>query len=129
MESQETTYEKVKSCLVDVLSVDEEEVTPEAALIDDLGAESIDFVDIIFRLEKSFGMKIPRGELFPQDFFSNKEFVKDGKFTTTGVDAFRTRYPFIDIKSDDGGIEVSKLTKSYTVDMLVKFIQLKQQSK
>ena len=58
-------FEKVKTCLVEALGVDDDEVTPEATMVGDLGAESIDFLDIVFRLEEAFDIKIPRGELFP----------------------------------------------------------------
>src|SRR5206468_6300906 len=59
--TRDEIYSKVQGVLVDALGVDEEEVTPKASLIDDLGAESIDFLDIVFRLEKAFDIKIPRG--------------------------------------------------------------------
>ena len=68
MPSKEEVFEKVREALVDALGVDDDEVTPEATLVGDLGAESIDFLDIVFRLEKSFDIKIPRGELFPRTF-------------------------------------------------------------
>ena len=58
--SSEQIYAKVQQVLEDALGVDPEEVTPKAALIDDLGMESIDALDIVFRLEKAFSIKIPR---------------------------------------------------------------------
>lgn len=121
----EQTYNKIRDCLVDVLGVDQDEVKAEASLIDDLGAESIDFVDLIFRLEKAFGMKIAQGELFPQDFFSNKEYVDGGKFTAKGLELFRSKYPFIDMNGA-ADLPVNKLSKLYTVQMLVNFIAHKQ---
>jgi len=66
MPTRDEIYEKVSATLVEALNVDEDEVTPEATLQGDLGAESIDFLDIVFRLEREFGIKIPRGELFPE---------------------------------------------------------------
>lgn len=129
MENHEAIYEKVKSCLVDVLGVDDDDIEKGSALIEDLGAESIDFVDIIFRLEKTFGIQIPRGELFPQDFFNNKEYVADGKLTARGLETFGKEYPFIELKSAGKDVKVSDLSKFYTVDMLVKFVDRKQQLK
>ncbi|NIP86861.1 MAG: acyl carrier protein, partial [Planctomycetales bacterium] len=67
MATKEEVFDKVQAALVDALGVDDDEVTPEATLVGDLGAESIDFLDIVFRLEKAFSIKIPRGELFPED--------------------------------------------------------------
>jgi acyl carrier protein len=70
--------------VADALGCDLAEVKPDASLIEDLGAESIDFLDIVFRLEKSFGIKIERGELFPEDILTNTEYVDDGKVTKDG---------------------------------------------
>ena len=70
MATQEEIFDKVRETLVDALGVDDDEVTPEATLIEDLGAESIDFLDIVFRLERNFDIKIPRGELFPENLAS-----------------------------------------------------------
>jgi len=50
-------------------------------MVGDLGAESIDFLDIVFRLEKAFGIEIPRAELFPEDILTSAEYVQDGKVT------------------------------------------------
>ena len=65
--------------LVDALGVDEEEVTPQATLVGDLGAESIDFLDIVFKLEKAFSVEIPRKDLSPEDILTNAAYVQDGK--------------------------------------------------
>jgi len=118
------TFQKIRECLVTVLGVDEDEVKAEASLIEDLGAESIDFVDLIFRLEKTFGIHIPQGELFPQDFFSNKEYVANGKFTAKGLEVFKVRYPFIELNGTSD-LPVSQLSKLYTVKMLVNYIKTK----
>ena len=69
MPTQEEIYSKVSATLVEALNVDEEEIKPTSTLQGDLGAESIDFLDIVFRLEREFAIKIPRGELFPESIF------------------------------------------------------------
>ena len=97
MPTKDEVFEKIQVALVDALGVDEDEVTPEATLVGDLGAESIDFLDIVFRLEKSFEIKIPRGELFPEDILTNSEYVKDGRVTDVGVQALRKRMPFANL--------------------------------
>jgi acyl carrier protein len=82
MPSQEEIYTRVSATLVEALHVDEEEIKPTATLQGDLGAESIDFLDIVFRLEREFGIKIPRAELFPESIFQgDPEFVQDGRVT------------------------------------------------
>ena len=78
MPTQDEIFEKIQVALVDALGVDDDEVTPEATLVGDLGAESIDFLDIVFRLEKAFDISIPRDELFPEDILTNADYVHDG---------------------------------------------------
>src|SRR5213595_3620715 len=98
MPSQEEIYAKVSATLVDALNVDEEEIKPTSTLQGDLGAESIDFLDIVFRLEREFGIRIPRGELFPESIFQgDPEFVQDGKVTDKGLQELHQRMPFADL--------------------------------
>ena len=85
MPTKDEIYAKIKVALVDALGVDEDEITPEATLVGDLGAESIDFLDIVFRLEKAFNIKIPRGELFPEDVLTDAKYVQDGRVTDGGL--------------------------------------------
>src|SRR5947209_1456555 len=99
MPTQEEIYTKVSATLVEALNVDEDEINPTATLQGDLGAESIDFLDIVFRLEREFGIKTPRGELFPESIFQgDPEFVQDGKVTEKGLAELRTRMPFANLQ-------------------------------
>src|SRR4029453_14390406 len=98
MPSRDEIYSKVSATLVEALNVDEDQINPQATLVGDLGAESIDFLDIVFRLEREFGIKIPRGELFPGAIFQgDPEFVQDGKITPKGMVELRTRMPYADL--------------------------------
>ena len=90
-------FGKVKETLVDALGVDDDEVTEEATMVGDLGAESIDFLDIVFKLEKTFDIQIPRDELFPDDILTSAEFVQDGKVTADGLTKLKARMPFADL--------------------------------
>src|SRR5437870_13451746 len=91
---------KVARVLVEALSVDEEDIKPTATLQGDLGAESIDFLDIVFRLEREFGIKIPRGELFPESIFQgDPDFVQNGRVTEKGLAELRARMPFADLST------------------------------
>src|SRR6478672_9605842 len=82
MPSQDEIYTKVSATLVEALNVDEEDIKPTATLQGDLGAESIDFLDIVFRLEREFGISIPRGELFPESVFQgDPDFDQDRRLT------------------------------------------------
>src|SRR4051812_31896189 len=102
MSASEEIFGKVARVLVEALNVDEDEVTPAATLQGDLGAESIDFLDIVFRLEREFGIKIPRGELFPDSVFQgDPDFVREGRVTDKGMGELRSRMPYADL----GGFE------------------------
>src|SRR6266516_2775319 len=95
MFASEEIYDKVTHVLVQTLNVDEDELTPTATLQGDLGAESIDFLDIVFRLEREFGMRIPRGELFPESIFQgDPDFVCEGRVTDRGMGELRSRMPY-----------------------------------
>ena len=118
-------FEKVQATLVDALGVDEEDVTREATLQGDLGAESIDFLDIVFRLERNFAIKIPRGELFPENVVSDPEMLSNGKLTAKGLEELKSRMPFADLSSFEANPEVEKIADLYTVDMLVQYVQSK----
>src|SRR5881275_2916404 len=100
MLTQDEIYSKVSETLVEALNVDEDEISPTATLQGDLGAESIDFLDIVFRLEREFGIKIPRNELFPESIFQgDPEFVQNGKVTDKGLAELRQRMPFADLSA------------------------------
>src|SRR6201993_5079625 len=125
MPTRDEIYGKAKATLVDALGVDEEDVTHGATLQGDLGAESIDFLDIVFRLERNFGIKIPRGELFPENVVSDPEMISGGKLTAKGLDELRTRMPYADLTAFAADPDVEKIGDLYTVDMLVQYVQSK----
>jgi acyl carrier protein len=125
MPTYEQIFEKVQATLVDALGVDEDEVKRDATLQGDLGAESIDFLDIVFRLERNFGIKIPRGELFPENLTADPEWIADGKLTSKGVEELKARLPFADITKIEQDPSVDKIGDLYTVDMLVQYVQSK----
>ena len=123
MPTKEQVFEKVQNALVEALGVDEEEVTSEATLVGDLGAESIDFLDIVFRLEKAFGIKIPRGGLFPENILSNDQFVKDGKVTARGIEELRKRMPCANLASFEKDPRVSNFSNLFTVEMINRYVE------
>jgi len=124
MPSQQEIYAKVSATLVDALNVDQDEITPKSTLQGDLGAESIDFLDIVFRLEREFGIKIPRNELFPESIFQgDPEFVQNGKVTERGLSELRTRMPFADISKFESNPDLNKISDLFTVEMITKYIE------
>ena len=123
MPTQDEIYQKVQATLVDALGVDEDDVTRDATLQGDLGAESIDFLDIVFRLERNFGIKIPRGELFPENVVSDPEMIHNGMLTAKGLEELRVRMPYADLSGFAAHPDVEKIGDLYTVDMLVHYVQ------
>ena len=112
--------------LVDALGVDEEEVTGKATLMGDLGAESIDFLDIVFRLEKAFDIKSPREELFPAEtLLNNHELVSNGKLTAKGLAELREKMPHTDISVFQNDPDINKLGDLFTVNSIVTYITSK----
>jgi acyl carrier protein len=124
MMTQAEIYRKVSETLVESLNVDDGDVTPGATLQGDLGAESIDFLDIVFRLEHEFGIKIPRGELFPESIFQGTpEFVQDGKVTDKGLQELRQRMPFADLTVFEKNPEVGRIGDLFTVNLIARYIR------
>ncbi len=123
--SKEEVFEKVKESLVEALSVNDDEVTRDATMVGDLGAESIDFLDIVFRLEKAFDIEIPRAELFPEDILTDPEYVKDGKVTEAGVAELKKRMPFADLSKFEQKPDVREFGNLLTVNDLCRYVESK----
>ncbi len=124
VQTEEEIYTKVSATLVEALNVDEEDIKPTATLVSDLGAESIDFLDIVFRLEREFGIKIPRGELFPESIFQgDPDLVQNGRVTDKGLHELRTKMPFADISKFEANPELSHLSDLFTVELITRYIQ------
>ncbi len=121
-------FDKVQEVLVDALAVDDDEVTSEATLIGDLGAESIDILDISFKLEQTFGFKIAQGELFPEGVAQNPEYVENGRVTDKGIGLLRERLPHFDFASIESDPSVENIASIFTVDALVNFCDQKLQA-
>jgi acyl carrier protein len=121
--SREEIYSKVQGVLVDALGVDDEQVKPTARLRQDLGAESIDFLDIVFRLEKAFSIKIPRGEMIPEGVMTDPNFVQNGRVTPAGMIELKKRMPYVDLTEFEKDPQVDQLP--FTVDAVVNYVQTK----
>ncbi|MCH2113355.1 MAG: acyl carrier protein [Pirellulales bacterium] len=122
MPSKEEIFDKVREALVDALGVDDDEVIPTATLQGDLDAESIDFLDIVFRLEKAFDIKIERGELFPEDILTDAAFVQDGKVNEAGIAKLRERMPFADLTNFEAEPVIQNLGQQLTVKDMCNFV-------
>jgi acyl carrier protein len=124
--SREDIYAKVKETLVDALGVDEDEVTEQATLMGDLGAESIDFLDIVFRLEKTFNIKIPREELFPaESVLNNAQYVDNGKLTPAGLAKLKQQMVHVDFTEFEKNPDLNRISDLFRVDSIVNYVQSK----
>jgi acyl carrier protein len=125
-QSRDEIFGQVREVLVDALGADEDEVTAQATLMGDLGAESIDFLDIVFRLEKAFEIKIPREELFPaENLMNDAELIKDGKLTKKGLTQLREKMPHTNLTGFEKDPDINKIADLFTVDAIVNFIETK----
>ncbi|HEY2155074.1 MAG TPA: acyl carrier protein [Isosphaeraceae bacterium] len=125
MTAPDRIFAKVKTVLVQALGVDEDDVTPAASLLGDLGAESIDLLDIVFRLEREFAITIPRGELFIEPASpGGPNYLRDGRMTADGLAALRARMPYADL-SDREHDRLDDVTDLFTVDLLVRYVAWK----
>jgi acyl carrier protein len=124
--THEEIFSKVRTTLIDALNVDESEVTPTARLQGDLNAESIDFLDIVFRLERQFNLKIPREDLFPESIFAgDPRFVSDGKVNAEGLVELQTRMPYADLSKFKLDPRLDKINDLFTVDLIVRYLESK----
>jgi acyl carrier protein len=122
---REEVFAKVRQALVDALSVEEDEVTEDATLTGDLQAESIDILDIVFRLEKAFGIKISQEELTPRDVLSNPDYVNNRKLNAAGLAALKERVKHADWSKFEQDPDIDKILDVFTVGTIVNFVEAK----
>lgn len=116
---------QVKAVISQALKVDENKIDLRSSLIKDLGAESIDFLDIVFRLEKTFKIKIPKGELFPEKILTDTRFAKEGKVTEAGIEELKKRIPSGNWDAFSKNPLVANLGDVFTVGMIVDYLTQK----
>ena len=126
MSAFDEIYGRLTRVLVESLNVDEGDITPTATLQGDLGAESIDFLDIVFRLEREFGIRIPRGELLPESVFQgDPDFVRDGRVTEQGMGELCSRMPYADLSAFDQDRRLTAVPDLFTVGLVVRYVEWK----
>jgi len=123
--SRDEIFGKIRDVLTDALGVDDDEVLATATLQGDLGAESIDFLDIVFRLEKEFSIKIPKGELFPDDILNNADFVDGDRMTPQGLETLKKAMPHADFSDFEADPLVSKMPDLFTIKTIVTYVEKK----
>ncbi len=124
MDEQEIVS-KVRQCVATALGRDEDEVQVDKKLQSDLEAESIDYLDITFQLEKAFGISIDKDELFPQKIFQDEELVKNGVVTEKGLQFLEEKLPFADLATFRKDPRVTRVPDLFTVGLLVNYVKTK----
>jgi acyl carrier protein len=119
---ESTIFDKVQETLASALGVEKSDIKPEASLTRDLGAESIDFIDIMFRLEKTFDIKIPSGDLFPGNILNDPRFVQNGSVTAAGINELRTKLPYLDVDTFSRDPQIARLGDFFTVKMVLDYL-------
>ena len=120
----ESIYPKVREIIADVLVIDEDEINLQSRLIVDLGAEYIDFLDVVFQLEKEFSIKIPRGQLEKnaRGELSEAEFEKGGVLTAAGLDALKNYLNEVPAEHFKANMKVNEIPLLFTVETFCKLV-------
>ena len=126
MPASDEIYAKVTKVLVEALGVEEDDIKPSSTLQGDLGAESIDFLDIMFRLEREFVIKVRQGELFAEPVLQGDvEILQDGRVTDEGLAALRAQLPYAEFRDLERDRRLNRIDDLFTVDLLTSFITWK----
>ena len=125
MASREEIDSAVKDAVAEALALDEDEVTPDATLMDELGAESIDLLDILFRIEKGVGVKIQASDLGDhiQGGIPDEEFGDENEMVTPkGLEQLSKVMPQIDPKEFEGKLKAEEVIQHFTVKNLTDMV-------
>lgn len=123
-------FPKMQEIVAEVLMIDEEDVKADSRLIADLGAESIDFLDLVFQLEKEFDIKIPRGQLEKEarGSLTDEQFETDGVITDEGITQIKAYFSEVPAEHFPSPMKVSEIPTIFTVNTFAKLV-LREQAK
>jgi len=126
----EAVYPTVAATVADALGCDPEDVKLDVSLIEGLDAESIDFLDLVFRLERAFKVKIPRGKIVEdaRGDLPEAEFEQKGMVTDVGMTrlrAFLSEVPADRIKPP---LKVAEVPRLFTAETFCKLVVRSQKA-
>ena len=123
-------FPKVAELVADAIGCEPDEVKRDSSLIDDLGAESIDFVDIIFRLQRSFHVKIPRGKIVEEarGNLSESEFEKGGVVSEAGLALLRRYLSEVPAERFPSPLNVGDIPQLFTIETFCKLVIRQQRA-
>jgi acyl carrier protein len=120
----EAVFPKVAQVIADALGCDVDDVKPQVPLIEGLDAESIDFLDLVFRLERSFGVKIPRGKIVEdaRGDLPESEFERNGIVTDTGLARLREFLSEVPAERFEGPMKTADIPRLFTPETFCKVV-------
>ena len=123
-------FPKVAETMADALACDVEKVKPDASLINDLGAESIDFLDIVFRLERAFKVKIPRGKIVEEarGDLAESEFDQGGVVSEAGLARLKTFLSEVPPERFASPLKVADIPRLFTTETFCKMVIRQQRT-
>ncbi len=116
--------DRVRAVVADALYLDADEVQRGSSLMKDLGAESIDFLDIIFRLEKEFSIKLPKGDLEKRarGGLSDEQFAVDGRLTAAAIASIKKAMPEVGPAEFSRSLLVRDIPSLFTVGTFERMV-------
>jgi len=123
-------FPDVAQIVADAIGCEVEKVKPGSSLIDDLGAESIDFVDIVFRLQRRFKVKIPRGKIIEdaRGDLSEAEFDKGGVLSEAGAQRLRAFLSEVPAERFGSPVKLADIPRLFTVETFCKVVIRQQRA-
>ena len=123
--NREEIYQAMRSLVADSLALKEDEIQPQCRLTDDLGADSLDFIDIIFAIEKKFGIKVRDGELdfIPRLDFSSPQVMRQGYLTFEAIERLKKRFPALEQVRDPAKVTPAQLFSLITIETLCIMVE------
>ena len=119
--------ETLNTCIASTIGIKKEEITLDSSLIIDLGADSLDLLDLVFSIEQAFGIEITRGEIEKRSRASipEEEYEKDGFLTEKAKDALKAQLPEIDPEKFAGNMRGLDIAKLLTVRVFLRLVKEK----
>lgn len=120
----QTVYPRVAKIVSEVLAIDEEDIALKKRLITDLGAESIDFLDLIFQLEREFKIKAPLRQIEKEarGSLTEGEFEQNGLVTAAGMQVLKNQLSEIPAEFFKENMKVSEIPTLFTVETFCKIV-------
>lgn len=129
--NEEKIVSKVKTSIAETVGIKEEEITLDASVIDDLGADSLDLLDLVFRLEQDFKIRITRGEIESRakETMPEEDFEVDGFLSEKAKKELRKSLPEVDSSRFEGNLRKSDIPRLFTVRTFIKLVKEKLETK